>query len=58
MGYAVNDKVLFSYADFDGSGVLTGIITEVHQDHAVAICDGMTLWIDADNADMFRRDNT
>ena len=31
----------------------TGIITEVHEDHAIMEADGMHLWIDDDTAEMF-----
>lgn len=30
-----------------------GIITEVHEDHAIMEADGMHLWIDDDTAEMF-----
>ena len=32
---------------------LEGIITEVHEDHAIMEADGMHLWIDDDTAEMF-----
>lgn len=39
--------------EFDGSGSREGIITEVHEDHAIMEADGMHLWIDDDTAEMF-----
>lgn len=46
-------KTTWHWNEFDGSGSREGIITEVHEDHAIMEADGMHLWIDDDTAEMF-----
>ena len=46
-------KTTWHWDEFDGSGSREGIITEVHEDHAIMEADGMHLWIDDDTAEMF-----
>lgn len=46
-------KTTWNWNEFDGSGSREGIITEVHEDHAIMEADGMHLWIDDDTAEMF-----
>lgn len=43
----------YEYHEFDGSGILYGIITKKAEDHAIMEADGMALWIDDDTAGMF-----
>ena len=51
----VGDKVTYRVDEFDTviPQVMDAIITEVSEDHLIAKCDGMNLWIDDFNADMF-----
>lgn len=50
------DPVIMKSNDFDGIATISGLITEVCADHAIMRSeDGITLWIDNDTADMFRR---
>ena len=45
-------KTTWHWNEFDGSGSREGIITEVHEDHAIMEADGMHLWIDDDTAEI------
>lgn len=47
-------KTTFEYHDFDGSGCVSGIITETGVDYAIMEADGMRLRIDDDSSYMFR----
>lgn len=40
--------------DFDGHYETTGYVTEIDHEHAIVRADGMNLWVDDFNADMFR----
>lgn len=52
--YVIGTKVLWIVNDFDGCTKTRATITEVYQDHAIAISDnGITLWIDEDNENDF-----
>lgn len=58
MGYKVGDKLIFIADEFDGYLEVRCTVTEVHEDYAIAIEDGvnpMSLWIDNDTAEMFKR---
>jgi hypothetical protein len=52
--YHIGQKLIWHYEEFDGSGDVPCIVTEVHDDHAIAESDGMHLWIDDDMEYMFR----
>ncbi|MCH4034737.1 MAG: hypothetical protein LKE85_12215 [Lachnospiraceae bacterium] len=47
-------QTVYEYHDFDGYGVLKGVITETAANHAIMEADGMHLWIDDDTGYMFR----
>lgn len=52
--YTLNQKVTFTADDFDGKTTMEAIITEVHDDYAIAkTADDITLWIDKDTDYMF-----
>ena len=46
-------KTTYAWDEFDGAGSLEGTVTEVHEDHLIVEADGMSLWLDDDNAEMF-----
>lgn len=52
----VNDHVIYSWNEFDGCGSVKGTVTKIHDDHVIVKADGQNLWIDDDNADMFRKE--
>ena len=43
----------YRWKEFDGSGEMYGLITEVHDDHAIMEAEGQQLWIDDPFSDMF-----
>lgn len=51
----VNEKLIYHVDEFDTVKPcnMDAIVTEVHTDHIIAKCDGMNLWIDDFNKDMF-----
>ena len=51
--WSVGRYTKYEYHEFDGSGVLYGLITQMTDDHAIMEADGLALWIDDDTACMF-----
>lgn len=52
--YTLGQKVTFTADDFDGEIKMKATITEVHDDHAIAMTnDGIHLWIDEDTEYQF-----
>lgn len=55
MNYRVGEKLMWVVDDFDGYSESPCIIAEVHDDYAIAKCDGMSLLIDKDTEESFKR---
>ena len=53
--WQVGDKIKYSWDEFDGKGSLIGTLTEAAADHAIVRAEGMNLWVEDFNADMFER---
>lgn len=53
----VGDKVKFHVEEFDTVVPydVDAVVTEVHENYAIAHGDGMNLWIGGDTEDLFRR---
>lgn len=49
----VGVEVRYSWYDFDGSGSAVGVVVEVASDHVIVRANGMSLWVDDSNAEMF-----
>lgn len=47
------DRVKYSNNEFGVKYAYDAIVVGVYQDHATAICDGMSLWIDDDTKHLF-----
>lgn len=52
--WKVGQKVIHTVNEFDGYMQMQGVVTEVHSDHAIVRANGMNLWVEDFNADMFR----
>ena len=53
--WETGDRVAWCWSDFDGAGSRVGIVTEIHEDHAIVCADGMNLWVDDDTETDYRR---
>lgn len=55
----IGQKVTYIVNDFDGHNEYTGTIKEIHSDHIIVDCPGISdhLWFDDDNMDMLRKEN-
>ena len=55
--WKVGDRVLYIVNDFDGHGTFEGIVTEMHESHAIVEADVFNiherLWLDDNTQDMF-----
>ena len=51
----LQDKVIWSWKDFDGSGSLVGTVIEIHENHLLILADDQVLWLDDSNSDMFEK---
>lgn len=49
----IGDRVQYIVNEFDGCRSWNGILTEMHEDHAIVEADGMKLWLDDDTQDLF-----
>ena len=49
----VGMKVAWTYNEFDGCRTVYGSVTELHDDHIIVKADGMNLWCDDFNSEMF-----
>ena len=51
----VNDKLIYHVDEFDCVRPIDydATVTKVESDHIIAECEGMNLWIDDFNSDMF-----
>ena len=52
--WEIGRPTIFETHEFDGDNLVSGIISEIHPDHAILNADGMNLWIDDDSQYMFR----
>lgn len=52
--YKIGQNLIYFWNDFDGRGEMICTVIEVYEDHAIAIADGMRLWIDDSTKSMFR----
>lgn len=52
--WQVGRNTVWESHEFDGNSIVTGILTEKHEDHAIVEADGMRLWVDDDMLYMFR----
>lgn len=57
-GVSLNDTVHYTVDEFDGHCEYDGIVTEIHADHIIVQADGMNLWCDDFNDDMFSINGT
>lgn len=55
MNYKVGEKLMWVVNDFDGHSENICVVFEVHNDYAIAKCDGMSLWIDKDTEKDFKK---
>ena len=45
--WKIGDKVFYVYVEFDGSGIVEGIVTEVQEDHLIMTDkDGINYWLE------------
>lgn len=53
--YVIGQHLIFHWEEkpWGANGSVECIVKEVHDDHAIAIGDGMTLWIDDDTEYQF-----
>lgn len=49
----IQDKIIYSWNEFDGKGSIIGNVCEIYSDHVIIDADGMKLWLDEENAYMF-----
>lgn len=52
--WKAGQHVKYVVNDFDGRGEFDGVVKEVSADHAIVEADGMTLWVEDFNQDMFK----
>jgi hypothetical protein len=54
MKYEIGQKLIWVVDEFDGSFQREAVLVKVEEDHAIAECDGMSLWIDEDTEEQFK----
>lgn len=56
--FEVGQKVIWETDDFDGTMKVSAVITEIYQDHCIAVSqgnlDGLILWIDDSTEQYFQ----
>jgi len=50
----VGQEITYTVNDFDGHGEFKAVVIDVSNERAIAECNGMKLWIEDFNADMFK----
>lgn len=51
----IGEIVEWHYKDFDGEGSYIGVVTDIDKNRALVVADGMTLWLDDNTKEMFRK---
>lgn len=53
--WKIGDQIKWSWNEFDGKGSMIGTLTEVYDDHAIMVAEGLDIWIDDCFSDMFEK---
>ena len=53
--WKIGQSIHYKVVEFDGTVEMDGVVTEVHDDHAIVSACDMALWVEDFNAECFER---